>query len=246
MYSLKGALTYSVNTVSARLISEIGVPQVVDMARRAGITANFKEVPSIALGSAEISLFEMVNAYQTIAYMGKNVTPKFVLKIVDVNNNNIYTAPVETREDYRTLASSMNIEMLIEMMKNVVNRGTASRLRYKYHIYNEIAGKTGTSQNHADAWFIGFTPDMIAGTWVGAEYPVVHFKNRNGQGAYAALPIWAGFFKRMLEDGSYEHLADNSFPIPDSIVKMLQCSDYVEPPELEVLDKQEPEEIESF
>lgn len=246
MYSLKGALTYSINTVSARLISEIGVNRVVDIARRAGITSDFNEVPSIALGSAELSLFEMVKAYQTIANMGEKVTPKYVRKIVDTNDEIIYTAPDGKMEDYRPLASSMNIEVLIEMMKNVVNRGTASRLRYKYNINTEIAGKTGTSQDQADGWFIGFTPDIIAGTWVGAEYPVVHFKNRSGQGAYSALPIFAGFFKQLLADNRYDHLKNSSFPISDTVSKMLRCSDYIEPPDLEPIDTQEVEEIESF
>lgn len=238
-YSMKGALTHSVNTVSAKLINEIGIPRVIDMAHRAGIESELPRVPSIALGTAELSLFELVNAYQTFPNRGKKVKPNFILKIENQKGDLIYNSTSGTRADYYKVASSTNIDLMIEMMKNVVNRGTASRLRYKYNIYADVAGKTGTTQNQADGWFVGFTPEFTAGAWVGADYPAIHFKNRYGQGAYTALPIWAGFFKRLYNDEDYQQLKESNFGIPANVVSMLNCEDYIKPPELKII-KAEP------
>lgn len=238
-YTLKGALTYSVNTVSAQLISEVGVSKVINMAHRAGIESELPVVPSIALGTAELSLFEMVNAYQTFPNRGKKVQPNFILKIENQKGELIYNSTSGARKDYYKTASTTNIELMIEMMKNVVNRGTAARMRYKYNIYTDVAGKTGTTQNHADGWFIGYTPDFTAGAWVGADYPAIHFKNRYGQGAYTALPIWAGFFQKLYNDPAYQHYKKSNFGISSNVVSMLNCEDYIKPPELKII-KTEP------
>ncbi len=239
MYSVKGALAHSINTVSAKLITEVGISRVKNIASRSGVQANLPDVPSLALGTAEISLFELVQAYQTIANKGIKVEPKFVVKIENINGEIIYRSSKEANVNFIRVASKFNFETLIEMMKNVVNQGTGARLRYRYHINSDVAGKTGTTQNNADGWFIGFTPDLVAGCWVGAEYPAIHFKNgRYGQGAYTALPIWAGFFKRLYEDDHFKSLEKSRFSIPDSVKSLLQCEDYLEPPELKVIQKQ--------
>ena len=237
MYSVKGALTHSINTVSAKLITEVGISKVTNIASSVGIKTNLPDVPSLALGTAEISLYELLQAYQTIANKGIKADPNFVVKIENIKGDIIYRLSETANANYIRAASKFNFETLIGMMKNVVNKGTGARLRYRYHINSDVAGKTGTTQNNADGWFVGFTPDLVAGCWVGAEYPAIHFKNsRYGQGAYTALPIWAGFFKRLYEDDHFKSLEKSRFSIPDSVNSLLQCEDYLEPPELKIIN----------
>jgi len=234
-YTLKGALTHSINTVSAKLISEIGVSNVVNLAHRAGIKSEIPVVPSIALGTAELSLLELVNTYQTFPNRGDKIKPKFILKIENQHGKLIYQSRSTERSDFYRTASTFNIETMIAMMKNVVNQGTAARLRYEYNIYTDVAGKTGTTQDHADGWFIGFTPEFTAGAWVGADYPAIHFKNHEGQGAYTALPIWARFFQKLYKDERYLELEKSKFEISQNIDSMFICKDYIEPPDIKKL-----------
>ncbi|MFW6257218.1 MAG: transglycosylase domain-containing protein [Prolixibacteraceae bacterium] len=238
MYSMKGALTHSVNTVSAKLMSHVNAPRVIDHAYRAGIETELPDIPSLALGTAELSLLEMVNAYQTIANKGKRVEPKFIVAIENQKGNLIYTAPESARTDSYKMAGNQNIEILIRMMKNVVDNGTASRLRYRYNIYTDVAGKTGTTQDHADGWFIGFTPDITAGVRVGTDYTGIHFKTKAGQGAYSALPIWAGFFSRLYADQNYKHLEDSRFSFRHTSSVLLDCPDYIEPPDIKIIKRE--------
>ena len=243
IYSLKGALTHSVNTVSAKLITEVGVTNVIETAKQTGIETDLPKVPSIALGTAELSLFEMVSAYQTLANKGKRIQPMFVSKIEDRFEKIIYD-PGSIRDSVMPVRiNQQKIETLIEMMKNVVNRGTAIRLRYKYHIDADVAGKTGTTQNYADGWFIGFTPEFTAGARVGTEFPVVHFKNKYGQGANTALPIWAGFFQKMYADVRFQKYKESRFSIPDSVRLNMNCNDYIEPPKMKFLQTETMESI---
>jgi penicillin-binding protein 1A len=137
--------------------------------------------------------------------------------------------------EQNSIASSQNTEILIAMLKNVVTNGTANHLRYKYHIYSEVAGKTGSTQNYADGWFVGFTPDYTAGAWVGADYPDIHFKTRIGQGAFTALPIWAGFFNKLYNDERFSNLKTCRFSIPEFVTAMMYCQNYIELPELKVI-----------
>lgn len=230
MYTLKGALTHSVNTVSAGLIMQTGIRNVTSLAYNAGINSKLPQVPSLALGTAELSLFELVQAYQTIANKGVNVSSQFIERIEDKDGNKIYSSAVNRSK--RKLASEKNVETLIEILKNVVDNGTATRLRTNYGFSSEIAGKTGTTQNQADGWFVGFTPDLVAGAWVGASYPQVHIRGlKYGQGARTALPIWAEFFKHVYKDENYAQLKYSSFEIPDSIRAEVQNSrDFIEAP----------------
>ncbi len=238
MYTMKGALGNSVNTVSAMLISKIGVSKVIDMARSAGIDSELPDVPSLALGTAELSLQEIVGAYQTLANKGHRIKPNYISQIINKEGDIIFRTSADAKNEQAPIASSQNIEILIAMLKNVVTNGTASRLRYKYNIYSEVAGKTGTTQNYADGWFIGFTPEYTAGAWVGADYPDIRFKTKFGQGAYTALPIWAGFFNQLYNDKRFSSLETSRFSIPDSVAAMLDCEDYIELPELRVVDAQ--------
>ncbi|HKK09726.1 MAG TPA: transglycosylase domain-containing protein, partial [Bacteroidales bacterium] len=168
MYTMKGALSNSVNTVSATLITEVGVRKVIDMAHRAGIESELPDVPSIALGTAELTLLELVNSYQSFANYGQRRKPIFISKIIDNDGDVIFRTSDIEKSKPDSIAPKENIELLISMLKNVVTNGTAARLRYRYNIYSDVAGKTGTTQNYADGWFVGFTPEYTAGVWVGA------------------------------------------------------------------------------
>jgi penicillin-binding protein 1A len=238
MYSLKGALVNSVNTVSANLITQIGVSKVIDMARSAGIESELPDVPSLALGTAELTLHEIVSAYQTLANKGHRIKTNHISQIINKEGDIIFRSSTDAKNEQNSIASRQNIEILIAMLKNVVTSGTAARLRYKYNIYSEVAGKTGTTQNYADGWFVGFTPDYTAGAWLGADYPDIRFKTRFGQGAYTALPIWAGFFNKLYNDERFSKLETSRFSIPDSVAAMLNCEDYIELPELRVISTQ--------
>jgi penicillin-binding protein 1A len=238
MYSLKGALVKSVNTVSANLITQIGVSKVINMAHSAGIESELPDVPSLALGTAELTLHEIVNAYQTLANKGHRIKSNYISQIITKEGDIIFKSSTDVKNVQASIASRQNIEILIAMLKNVVTNGTASRLRYKYNIYSEVAGKTGTTQNYADGWFVGFTPEYTAGAWVGADYPDIRFKTKFGQGAYTALPIWAGFFNKLYNDERFSNLVTSRFSIPDSVTAMLDCEDYIELPELRVINAQ--------
>lgn len=241
MYTLKGALTHSVNTVSASLIMNTGIGRVCRLAQHAGIETQLPHVPSLALGTAELSLFELVRAYQSFANMGVPVKPRLIHSVSTRTGDLLYADNRNAPEVGDSIASRENMETMVELLKNVVNKGTSRSLRYRYGLNGEIAGKTGTTQNQADGWFVGFTPDLVAGVWVGAEYPSLHFKSlRYGQGAHTALPIWAGFFKQLYDDPQYKQLASNKFEICDSVrVQVAECKEYIQEPQIQKLQPKE-------
>jgi penicillin-binding protein 1A len=194
-YSLKGALANSINVVSVEVLLKAGISNVIRLAKNMGIESNIPAVPSIALGVADVSLLEMVKAYCTFPNGGKSVTPVFIARIEDKHGNIIYQAKNNNKS--KKVISKQTAYYITEMLKGVVNEGTASRLRGTYGVSGEIAGKTGTTQSQTDGWFIGYTPGLVAGAWVGAENPAVHFSSIvYGQGASTALPIWAYFMKK--------------------------------------------------
>lgn len=235
LYSMEGALTQSVNTISVQLIMETGPEKVVDLAHNMGISSNIKPVPSIALGTANISLFEMVGAYSTFANEGTAIVPTYLLRIEDKYGNVL--EEYEPTSKKRALSKSSSI-MIREMLKNVVNKGTASSLRYKYGLANDIAGKTGTTQSHADGWFIGVTPELVAGAWVGADDPRIHFRTiQYGQGAQMALPIWGKFMQKINQDKQFGSIRYARFPRPPmEIVAALDCEPFIEEEEKNLFD----------
>ncbi len=244
-YSLKGALTHSVNTVSVSILLKTGFKKVISIAKKAGIESEIPEVPSLALGTADISLLEMVNAYQALANKGEYIKRKYISRIEDKNGNILYLA--ENKSEGEQIADEKNIEMLVEMMKNVVNNGTAASLRSKYHLYTDIAGKTGTTQNHTDGWFIGFTPSIVAGVWVGGDYQNIRFESlKYGQGAFTALPIWAKFMKSVYEDETYSYLKKDTFKISEETKQMFSCEDFREETPLEFKPLKKLREIHLF
>jgi penicillin-binding protein 1A len=197
MVTLKDALANSLNQVSAYLINQYSPQSVIKVARKMGVVSPIDPVPSICLGTCDLSLYEMVGALNTFANKGVYIQPIFVTRIED-KNGNILRGFVPRQEE---AMSAITAYQMITLMKGVVETGTGVRLRYKYKLMNPIAGKTGTTQNNSDGWFMGLTPDLVTGIWVGAEDRSVHFRSINlGQGANMALPIWALYMKRIYAD----------------------------------------------
>lgn len=195
--TLKWALANSNNRISTYLMKRFGPEAVIEMARRMGVTSDIPAVPSICLGVCDISLYEMVGAMNTFANQGVFVKPIFITKIEDKNGNVIEYFDAEEVE----AMDKVTAYKMIELMKGVVQSGTGIRLKYKYRFKNPIAGKTGTTQNQSDGWFMGITPDLTTGVWTGAEDRAVHFRTIGlGQGSNMALPVWALYMQKVYAD----------------------------------------------
>ena len=197
MLTLRKALANSINSVTAYLMHEIGPESVVKLVQTMGVKSDVPVQPSICLGSADISLIEMVGAYTTYANNGTHVEPIFITRIEDRNGNVLQDFVANKNE----ALDEQTTYVMTEMLRGVVMGGTATRLRYRFKLMNDIIGKTGTTQNYSDGWFIGCTPDLIAGSWVGCDDRYIRFHSmENGQGASTALPIWAKFFQKVYSD----------------------------------------------
>jgi penicillin-binding protein 1A len=213
--TLKDALASSTNTVTARLMNEIGPQPVVEMAKKLGITSDILPVPAIALGTADISVYEMVAAYSTFANKGVYNKPVMVTRIEDKNGTVLYQFAPESKD----VLSEEVAYVTVNLMEGVTQAGSSGgRLRskgvdkynvmyrevmtgYPYELDNPIAGKTGTTQNQSDGWFMGIVPNLVTGVWVGAEDRAAHFKSITyGQGATMALPIWGLYMKACYAD----------------------------------------------
>lgn len=227
-YSMQGGLVKSINTISAELVWETGVPKTIALAKNMGVKSKLPDGPAIALGAADISLLEMVSVYSTFANRGRSVEPVYLLKIEDSEGNIV--------ADFRKPASKNWVlkketaDMMIEMMRNVVNSGTAQRLRgSRYAIKSDVAGKTGTTQDNTDGWFIGFTPELVTGVWVGGEARQIRFRSlKLGQGANTALPIWAKYMGKVYRDGGFEKLERATFEgLNDSLAFVMACPMFI-------------------
>ena len=224
-YSVKGALTHSINTVSAQLIMETGIKDVIRLAEKMGLKGDLPEVPSLALGTGTVSLYELVQVYSVFINKGYKVNPVFIRRIEDQHGNVIFTQGPELGTD--SLISKQTAELMNAILCNVVNRGTAFSLRSVYGFQSEMAGKTGTTQNHTDGWFVGLTPDLITAVWVGGDNPAVRFRSLTyGQGAYMALPIFARFMQQVYNDPVYKSSVFSSFNLSKNTLALLDCEDY--------------------
>lgn len=196
LYSMQGALAQSVNVVAARVIDKIGAEKVSQLAVNLGIK-NTPEYPSIALGAVDASLLEMVSAYTIFVNDGKQKEPILIKRIEDYQGNVIYRAPIKKAQQ---IIAPENARIINTFLTSTVEEGTARRLRWSYRIKGPLGGKTGTTQNQSDGWFIGLTPNLIAGVWVGASSPEIHFKTlKTGQGANSALPVFGSFMSSYLK-----------------------------------------------
>jgi penicillin-binding protein 1A len=211
--SMKSALAFSVNNASLYLLNQVTINSFIDFAHKCGITSNIENVPSIALGVSDISLFEMIWSYTMFPNRGINTEPIFISKIEDKNGNILqnYT-PIQ-----KEIVNAQTAFKMVLMMKGVTEIGTAKRLRGRYGLSGDLAGKTGTTNDQADAWYIGYTPQLLAGAWVGCDDRFLRFSSEaQGQGAAAALPIWGIFMKKLMGDDKTGIVKDSKFvPPPD-------------------------------
>ena len=208
--TLKNALAQSNNWISAYLMNHYGPEAIITHVRRFGVESPIEAVPSICLGACDLKLIEMVGAMSTFANQGVHIKPVFITRIEDKNGNVIYRNSPEENEAMSEIAAYKTVEL----MKGVVQSGTGTRLRYKYGLKNPIAGKTGTTQKNSDGWFMGITPDLTTGVWVGADDRNVHFRWTGlGQGAATALPIWAVYMKKVYADKDL-NISQDDFPKP--------------------------------
>ena len=218
--TLKWGLTKSSNNISAYLMKQCGPHAMVEMMRKMGIGCYIDPTYSLCVGSADISVYDMVAAYNTFPSKGVYVSPIFVTRIEDNDGNVLgeFTNPKsEAISDYTAY-------LMANLMQGVVNSGTGVRLRAKYGLKGEIAGKTGTTNDQSDGWFIGYTPSLTAGVWVGAEDRQVHFESLSlGGGSNMALPIWGLFMQKVLADGTLGVYDTDRFMAPPGVSLNLNC-----------------------
>jgi penicillin-binding protein 1A len=209
---MKTALAKSINNAALYILKQVGIEPFVDFAHKCGVSSRMDPVPSVALGVSDVSLYEMLGAYSMFPNGGMHTDPFFLVKIEDKNGMPIKNFAAKQKE----LINKNTAFKMVKMMRGVVNAGTGGRLRYRYGIHNDVAGKTGTTNNQADAWFIGYTPQLLAGVWVGCDDREFRFRSeRLGQGAAAALPIWAYFMKRVYADPKTGILPNKTFDQPE-------------------------------
>ena len=239
MVTLKWGLSHSVNNISGWVLKQFSPKAAVRMARRLGIKSEIAAVPSLFLGTADISVREMVGAYSTFANKGVHVDPIIVSKIEDKYGNTIS----EYRAPEKEVIKEKTAYLMLNLLQGVVRNGTGVRLGYKYGFRNAIGGKTGTTQNHSDGWFMGVTPDLVSGVWVGAEDRAVHFQTiKLGQGANMALPIWALYMKKVYGDKSL-NITKRDFDVPRGMNPMIDCAPKLKNKQKEKTDEEEDEEF---
>lgn len=194
--SLRGALTHSMNTISVQILFETGISTVVKMAKRLGINNKLNEVPSIVLGTSDVSLYGMVSAYSTLANRGMQTKLHAINRILDGRGNVIYDVSKNEKVQEEQIVESEYVDLLNEMMLNVSVEGTAHRLYKNYRIPYPICGKTGTTQNQSDGWYIGYNQDLAIGAWVGTQDRRIHFRNLGtGSGGRTAMPMVGALFE---------------------------------------------------
>ena len=210
--TMKKALAMSINNAALYILKQVGIDAFVDFAHKCGIVSRMDKYPSVALGVSDISLYEMMGAYSMFPSGGMNTQPYFISKIEDKNGMLVKNfAPVQ-----KEIINANTAFKMVKLMRGVVDHGTGARMRFRYGLRNDIAGKTGTTSNQADAWFIGYTPQLLAGVWVGCDDREFRFRSEAlGQGAAAALPIWALFMKRVYADKNLNINPAATFKIPE-------------------------------
>ena len=258
--TLKNALANSVNTITARLMDKVGPQPVVALAKKLGIKSHIPPVPSIALGTPDLSVFEMVGAYSTFANKGVYTKPVMVTTIEDKNGTILYQFKPETRD----VLSEETAYVALKLMEGVTEGGSGTRLRhsyaknradykeiitgYPYGFTNPIAGKTGTTQNQSDGWFMGVVPNLVTGVWVGGEDRAVHFKSITyGQGAAMALPIWGVYMKSCYANSDLG-ISKAEFEEPKDLSINVDCSKSQDSQEQqeEQQEQQVPDDLEGF
>jgi penicillin-binding protein 1A len=223
--TMTAALAASVNNASLYLLNQVGINSFVDFIEKCGISSKIESVPSIALGVSDISLYEMLWSYSMFPNRGINTQPIYISRIEDKNGNLLKNFVPSQKE----IINVHTAYKMVLMMRQVTESGTAKRLRYRYGLTGEMAGKTGTTNNQADAWYIGYTPQLLAGAWVGCDDRFLQFSSTaQGQGAAAALPIWAYFFKKLYADKQSGYSPSHKFVPPEGFNNCGDLSGYVD------------------
>ena len=248
---LKFGLANSLNIMTASILENIGPtagPEaVINIARKMGVTSTLQASPSICLGTFDMSVKEITAAYSTFVNNGNYIEPLYITKITDKDNNILVEFPIETRK----VLSDQTAAIMIELLKGVVQgvkseekylegnkkeetigyRGTGMSLRgSKYNITAEIGGKTGTTQNYSDGWFVGITPNLVTGVWVGCEDRAAHFTNKKGYGSHTALPIFGNFMRKIYDDDTIKDVTEQdifeySVDIRSHIEEKMNCNE---------------------
>lgn len=229
-YSMKGGLAFSKNTISVQVLFKAGIKNVVDVAHRMGITSKVPSEPSIVLGTADISLWDMVTAYGTFANRGKKPQLRYLRRIETKEGKVLVDFGVDEKQELEEVVKPEYCDVMNKMLRGVIEAGTGKRLITQFRMLGPIAGKTGTTQDNTDGWFIAYKPHLVAGVWVGADNPVVKFKYMSqGQGSNSALPVWGWFMYKMQNDKDHRKIARDTFTEPQGeYAAMLNCAYHID------------------
>ncbi len=228
--TLQKALAYSQNYIAAYLMNEVGAPAVVNEIKKMGITSDVPAVPSISLGSFDASIYDMVGAYGVFANKGAWIQPTYITRIEDKNGVVLY----DSKPLVKLVMNEEVAYVMTRMLRGVITGGTGWRLSGKYGIKTPIGGKTGTTQNNSDGWFMAISPDIVAGIWTGCEDRAFHFTStRDGEGANSALPIFAGFMKRVYANPKLKVSKADFEPPKGGLNTVVDCDQYAQPSEQE-------------
>ncbi|WP_036158546.1 transglycosylase domain-containing protein [Maribacter forsetii] len=222
-YSMEEGLSNSINTIAVKVLGKAGIGNVLQMAKNMGIEDKLPKEASIALGTGEIKIIDLAQAYTSYVNNGKYIQPNLIKSIS--NHKDSVLAEFKPKLNEKAAFSKETSQIMIEMMKSTVNSGTAARLRNTYGLNNDIAGKTGTTQNNKDAWFVALTPKLVHITWVGLDQHEIGFSNTSiGQGANAALPLFGLWMQELNKDTEFDSYTKSKFPRPSSTVQeALNC-----------------------
>ncbi|MEM9930387.1 MAG: penicillin-binding transpeptidase domain-containing protein, partial [Bacteroidota bacterium] len=228
-YSMRGGLAKSVNTVAVNLAVRSGLTRVVQEIHELGITGKVEAIPSVALGTVEASLPEMNTVYSAFANNGRRPEGIHFLDKITTADGTIIVEFARPKQTVRVMSDTV-AKIATFLMSGVVNNGTGGRLRSTYGVGGALAGKTGTTQDQSDGWFVGYTPKLVVSTWVGAEYPAVHFRTlRRGSATATALPVWGTFMRKVQRTKGLSRYRGGGFaPLDEMTVALLECPDYLE------------------
>ncbi len=219
-YPMATALAQSINTIAVKVLFDVGLQNVLSQAKKMMFPGDLPAYPSIALGTAEMSAADLAGSFSSYVNRGKAAKPYYLTRIEDKHGNVIAT--FEPQIAAEPAFSNTTRQVMIEMMKGTVNEGTAARLRYKYNLPNDIAGKTGTTQNNRDGWFVGITPRLVSVTWAGTDDPRIGFPSTSiGQGANSALPAFALLMQKMNANPKFGEITGARFSAPSPTVQMM-------------------------
>jgi penicillin-binding protein 1A len=225
-YSLQAALARSVNTIAVDLLMETGMDKVQQLAASLGIQSNVPREPSIALGTAEVSLFEMTAAYSAFLNEGFRTDPVYIEAIYDARGRLLYQFDNPNHVNREQVISKETASGMVSMLTKAVQEGTAHGLHSRFGISNAVAGKTGTTQNFTDGWFIGMTPELVFGSWVGGSSPLIRFNEANGFASQTALPISGEFLQHLQDDTTITVMSDTFYPHQLNSSFQTECPDY--------------------